>query len=215
MTVENAPCPTSRGLGGGTAGQAAPERDKVWDMGGTTSLKALALHLLQRDSDRDKSGTSLRYLVPPRDSARDKNTASSERPRPMSEDFEERAAIIEHGTGVPREWAEGFARLDLTNRPTGFTDKRWRQLIDDGGRFLDRWGAEAERLGWKAEDVFGVHPVVPSARYDLMGLVPLIGGGNVVAVTENRATIRRQTGAELTYLRLAMEEAVAIWEVVA
>ena len=128
--------------------------------------------------------------------------------------FEERAALIEDGTGVPREWAEGFARLDLTNRPPKFTQDRWQSLIDDGGRFLDRWGAEAASLGWQAEDVFGVHPVVPSARYDLMGLVPLIGGGEVVAVTSDRATIRRGTGAELAYLRQAVDGAVAVWDVV-
>jgi hypothetical protein len=31
-------------------------------------------------------------------------------------------------------------------------------LIDDGGKFLDRWGVEAARLGWSALDVFGAHP---------------------------------------------------------
>ena len=129
--------------------------------------------------------------------------------------FEERAALMEDGSGVPREWAEGFAWLDLTNRPTGFTQDRWQRLIDDGGRFLDRWGAEAARLEWQAEDVFGVHPVVPSARHDLMGLVPLIGGGDVVSITADRATIRRGTGAELTVLRQAVDGAVAVWDVVA
>jgi hypothetical protein len=35
--------------------------------------------------------------------------------------FEERAAIIEEGAGVPRTWAEGFARLSLAHRPKGFS----------------------------------------------------------------------------------------------
>ena len=129
-------------------------------------------------------------------------------------DFEERAAIIEDGSGVPREWAEGFARLDLSNRPRGFTVERWRQLIDDGGRFLDRLGSKALSLGWKAEDVFGVHPTAPSARYDLMGLVPLISGGVVVSVSDDRAAIRHSSGSEVVYLRRPIAGAIALWELI-
>ena len=70
--------------------------------------------------------------------------------------FEERAAIIEDGSDVPRVWAEGFARLDLADRPTGFTIDQWQRLIDDAGRFLDRWRSEAARLEWSTTDLFGV-----------------------------------------------------------
>ena len=73
--------------------------------------------------------------------------------------FEERAAIVEHDGGAPREWAEGFARLDAATPPKGFDLGRWRQLIDDGGRFLDRWALTAAECGWSATDVFGLHPV--------------------------------------------------------
>jgi hypothetical protein len=72
--------------------------------------------------------------------------------------FEERAAIAEDGAGAPRNWAESFVRLDIAERPPDFTGKAWRKLIEDGGRFLDRWANEAARLGWSALDVFGVHP---------------------------------------------------------
>ena len=103
--------------------------------------------------------------------------------------FEERAAIVEYDGGVPREWAEGFARLDLAEPPAGFDQNRWRQLIDDGGRFLDRWAETAAECGWSATDIFGLHPGVPAARYDGMGLVALIGGGEVIAVRNDSATI--------------------------
>ena len=129
------------------------------------------------------------------------------------DDFEERAALIEYGAGVPREWAEGFARLDMASPPRGLDQRRWRTLIDDGGRFLDQWGAEAARLGWSALDVFGVHPVAPNARYDAMGLVLLINGGEVISIKSDRATIRaRGSGSLLTYLRRPSAGGVALWE---
>jgi len=87
-------------------------------------------------------------------------------------------------------------------------------LIDDGFRFLDRWGTNAASLGWTALDVFGVHPSAPAARYDVMGLVPLISGHDVVAITITSATIRRTSGAELVWLRRAQVGAVPLWDLV-
>jgi hypothetical protein len=127
-------------------------------------------------------------------------------------EFEERAALVEYGAGVPRDWAEGFARLDRSAPPPGFSPKRWQQVVNDGGLFLDRWAAAAARLGWSAEDVFGVHPTAPGARYDCMGLVPLIGGGTVVSITTDRATIRQASGATLVYLRRPRLGAIALWK---
>ena len=53
----------------------------------------------------------------------------------------------------------------------------WRQAIDDGRQFLGRWGEHAEALGWRADDIFGLHdpPEQPGptyrrlSRYDGMG----------------------------------------------
>jgi hypothetical protein len=128
--------------------------------------------------------------------------------------FEERAALVENGAGVPREWAEGFARLCLHPPAPGFSPRRWQQLIEDGGRFLDRWGSEAAGLGWTALDVFGVHARAPAVRYDAAGLVPLISGGEIVAIMADRATIRGWGGGLLTYLRRPRSGAVALWELV-
>lgn len=51
-------------------------------------------------------------------------TTESEYVRASSNDlFEERAAIAEDGAGVPRNWAESFARLDIADRPPDFTEK--------------------------------------------------------------------------------------------
>jgi hypothetical protein len=126
--------------------------------------------------------------------------------------FDERAALIEYGADVPRDWAEGFARLDLSAPPRGFSDARWRTVVNDGGRFLDRWAEEAARLGWQATDVFGVHPIAPSARFDAMGLVPIISGGEVISINERSATIRSPGGQLLVYMRRPSNEAVCLWD---
>jgi hypothetical protein len=131
---------------------------------------------------------------------------------PEDGSFEERAALIEIGSDVPRAWAEGFARLDPGRVPSGFSEARWRRLIDDGGRFLDDWGPTAAELGWSARDVFGLHADEPTLRLDAMGLAALIDGGVVVAVTTVSATIRAASGHELVYLRRASAEALVAWE---
>ena len=68
----------------------------------------------------------------------------------------EERRIVQYGAGVPREWAEGFARLDRASPPKGFSPSRWQRVIDDGGRFRHRGRARDAALGWDAAAVFGV-----------------------------------------------------------
>jgi hypothetical protein len=130
-----------------------------------------------------------------------------------SEDsFEERAAIIEEGAGVPRAWAEAFARLDLRSRPPACPEERWRQIVDDGGRFLDRFGNRAARLGWLAIDVFGAPPSDFGADPRPSGLVLLIRGGSVETIEHDRATIRTASGGTLVYLRRPRSGEPSRWQ---
>jgi hypothetical protein len=78
-----------------------------------------------------------------------------------TEAFEERVAIIEYEAGVPRPWAEGFAALHVASRPAGISPSEWWEVLDDGGRFLDRWAATAARLGWSVTDVSASTPWLP------------------------------------------------------
>ena len=112
----------------------------------------------------------------------------------------------------PPNWAEALARLSLTPRPEGFGRKQWDQILSDAEQFVEDWGEKAAALEWRFLDVFGVHVRAPAARYDGMGLVPLIRGGEIVALDGHRATIRMPTGSELTYLKRPKQDAVAIWE---
>lgn len=133
--------------------------------------------------------------------------------RPLADDFAERAALVEVGAKVPREWAEGFARLQVVRPPAGIAVWRWQQVIDDAGRFLDRWAAQAAALGWRTLDAFGVHPEKPVERFDAAGLVWLLRGAEVVAIAEMTAKVKTTSGVLQTFSRRDPEhpEAVAVW----
>jgi hypothetical protein len=84
---------------------------------------------------------------------------------------------------------------------------RWQQAVKDAKRFLAQWGEQAEVLGWTARDLFGLDEVPtnphPSYRrlscYDRTGLIWLLRGCPVVALTDATAAIRMPTGSILTY----------------
>ena len=78
--------------------------------------------------------------------------------------LEERAAIVEEGAGVPREWAEGFAVMCSIPAPTGFSPERWRRIVDAVGVFIDKWAARAIACGWSDLDVFGCDAAAPEVR---------------------------------------------------
>ena len=53
--------------------------------------------------------------------------------------------------------------------------------------FIERWAEQASKLGWGTADVFGVNRVRPFVRLDAAGLVRLLDGRPVVALTETEA----------------------------
>jgi hypothetical protein len=86
---------------------------------------------------------------------------------------------------------------------------RWQLAVDDGRRLLALWGDQAEALGWTARDLFGLpkpptqpHPSYSRlSRYDETGLIWLLRGRQVVALTEAAAVIQSATGAITIYRR--------------
>jgi hypothetical protein len=123
-------------------------------------------------------------------------------PAAWGEAEEERSAIVEHDGKIPREWAEGFARLDR-DRPTGdVPPKRWQRFVDDLGLFLDGpFCAVAAALGWGPHDLFGCDRDRPFARVGQAGLLWLLDGNKLVAMSENTATIETPTEARQFYRR--------------
>jgi hypothetical protein len=87
--------------------------------------------------------------------------------------------------------------------------ERWQHAVDNGRAFLARWGEQAEALGWTPKDLFGLqtppekpHPSYRRlSRYDETGLIWLLCGREVVALTEATAAIQNPTGAVTIYRR--------------
>jgi hypothetical protein len=86
---------------------------------------------------------------------------------------------------------------------------RWQEAIEDGRRFLAKWGSQAESLGWTSADLFGLHtpPAKPHpsysrlSRYDCTGLCWLLQGREVLALTEATATIKNPISGSITVFR--------------
>jgi hypothetical protein len=94
--------------------------------------------------------------------------------------------------------------------PDHIEQDRWRQAVDDGRRFFATWGEQAPALGWTARDLFGLHtpPDEPSpnyrrlSRYDETGLIWLLEGREVIAMTEETAAIRWPSGSVTVYRKI-------------
>jgi len=112
------------------------------------------------------------------------------------------------GTPFPERYERVFRALEA-GCPDLIPADRWQAAVEDGRRFLGRWGDQAEALGWTARDLFGLHipPAKPHpsyarlSRYDETGLCWLLDGREVVALTEATAAIQNPTGAITIYRR--------------
>ncbi len=89
--------------------------------------------------------------------------------------------------------------LSATPLHPDWPEAGWRALQEDALEFLRGWAAQAHALGWDGLDLFGVHGEAPHARLDGMGLVPLLSGRPVVALTEDSAAIKANSGGTLTF----------------
>jgi hypothetical protein len=124
---------------------------------------------------------------------------------------------VRAGVGVPAQWTSGVARLPTMVTPRTYPLRAWEQMIADAERFLDRWGTQAAALGWPGWELFGCHRRAPWYRIDGMGLVLLLNGDPLAALTATEAVIRRASGAHQTRRRkqrdpLYPAERCLIWE---
>jgi hypothetical protein len=113
----------------------------------------------------------------------------------------------------PAQWYAVLTALKARDPVEWMSAERWRFLISDAESFLQRWGSAAHSLGWTALDLFGVHPAAPAARFDVMGLLPVMNGAAVLTLTDRAATLRARSGAVLTCRRSTERGAVLISEV--
>ena len=174
------------------------------------SLKALANKVLERNAERNASGTILFH--PPGKTAPENGGGGT---RFSSDGTGPKAVLIQTPSGAPELWVQGVADLLAMARPASYPAKGWAAVREDAGRFLLAWAAQANALGWTTYDLFGVHRTHPWARFDCMGLVPLLRGREVAALSETRAAIKVTGGPVHTYRRKSgarSNEACLLWE---
>ena len=124
-----------------------------------------------------------------------------------------RVVLLAVPPGVPEAWVQGAADLLVMSCPASCPDARWNVLRENSYTFLRDWGAQAYELGWTAFDLFGVHRERPWVRFDCMGLVPLLDGTVVVAMSDTEAVIEKPNGAQLIFRKRGRvpDEACLIW----
>lgn len=64
--------------------------------------------------------------------------------------IEERNALC---VGLPAVYLDAWARLNHL-RPMGVSEVEWHRAVDDAGRFLDAWAADAAEWNWSVGDLF-------------------------------------------------------------
>ena len=94
-------------------------------------------------------------------------------------------AAVSCGSRRQGSCPDGSRRCPEGDKP----DHRWQQFVNDAGKFLDQSAREAERLGWRAGELFGLHPDAPMARYDRMGLLWILKDEQVVSLTATGARL--------------------------
>lgn len=81
-------------------------------------------------------------------------------------------------------------------------------MLANAWGFLDAFGAQAEALGWRTHELFGVHPSHGTIRVDFCGAIVLVVGGLVRAIAADRIRFER-----LTYYRRPLAPVgLPIWE---
>jgi hypothetical protein len=180
---------SARSLGTKTSRHPTRPRDRAETVTETADLKSLARRVLARDTVRDTT----------RDPVSRGGIAGGEKAR---------QGPPETCGGVPAPYASYLAMLQV-RCPDLIEEHCYQLALRDCCRFLDEWGEQAHALGWSAQDLLGLHPVPEKprpnyrrlSRYDQTGLIWLLQGRRVAALTEDTAAIENASGAISVYRR--------------
>jgi hypothetical protein len=149
------------------------------------------------------------------------NENEKNEPNPLSDEIEKSgptpakaAKLAKVDEASPRLWAAACAGLDPVRPPGDVPRRRWEAFLADCNIFLGLgWAEKAVSLGWGAYDLFGCDRTRPFARIDCAGLLWLLNGARLAALTEDTATVETRTGARHTYRRKPNEFGrTLVWE---
>jgi hypothetical protein len=168
-------------------------------MAETADLKSLARLIIGRDTSRDSERDSLsRAPETVGVSARQWNRRPEMQP----------GVVADARTDVPEQYRAALSALrEGCPAYVGVID--WQRAVTDADRFLTTWGEQASALGWRVADLFGLAPIPEApvsnwrrlSRYDLVGLVWLLRGRPVVAISATTAAIQCSGHGFTTYRR--------------
>ena len=102
---------------------------------------------------------------------------------------------------VPQEWQDGVSRLRDMSPPETIFPESWAGFLASCDGFMaGPWPGKAASLGWTAYDLFGCHKLKPVERVDRAGLLWLLRGGRIAALTSETAIIEMVSGSRLTFM---------------
>jgi hypothetical protein len=186
-------------------------------MNNSLSVRELALSILNKkwDSAWDSRGTAAKNLSQgekPAGTVKNESDHELNPTVPLSHALGTGTLGQSQKTGTPlgtlvgQSGAFPYAEAldDLERRIPDYVEPgRWQQCLDDTQRFIADWGAQAEALGWTADELLGLHepPANPHlsysrlSRYDATGLIWGLCGRRVIALTEDTAAVETSSGA--------------------
>ncbi len=135
-------------------------------------------------------------------------------------EFQERAGIIAGNPDIPEQWVEGMAVLVSMPLPAMWNQQHWDRILINAESFMAKWGAQAHRLGWSANDLFGISQSGSVARVDRLGLVLMLDDKQVTHMTNETAALQclnihtgEPNGSTLTFYRKPdMSGSSPVWQ---
>ncbi|MBB2964700.1 hypothetical protein [Methylobacterium sp. R2-1] len=92
------------------------------------------------------------------------------------------------------EWRKAFGTLRPTNPPCRYLGAAaWANILEACTDFIERFGAEAVRLGWTTPQLFGVHPEHGTLRVDWCGVM-MTGGHKAIGIEPKRILFGNVSG---------------------
>jgi hypothetical protein len=106
----------------------------------------------------------------------------------VEDDNSERQTSAAELHDVPEPFAEAFATIQAAP-PADVPQRRWEMFVEDSRHFLNAWGKQAANLGWSITDLFALDPAKPMERYDRQGLLWMVKGEEVTALSSTEARL--------------------------